>query len=281
MDLTTIPVPIDPEIAERVDRLELPWNAHGIDPYGVYKKDLARHFTLLKYIYRYYFNVQVYGIEHVPSRGGAMLVGNHSGGVAIDGMVVLASMFFEMEPPRLAQGMADKFLAKFPFSASIMSRMGQFTGLPEHAERLLRDDRLLMVFPEGARGTAKLYPERDSLVRFGTGFIRLALETGKPVVPFAFVGGGEAVPTMVNLYSLGKLLGIPYIPLTPWLVPFPRPSEFQLLFSEPMWFDGAGDEDDERIQTYVEQVKARIGKLIKQGRDLREGRISESELELK
>ncbi|MFW5875271.1 MAG: lysophospholipid acyltransferase family protein [Myxococcota bacterium] len=276
-----LPIPADPDVSARVDRLELPFSEHGIDPYGAHKGDLSRAFTLLKYIYRYYFNVQVYGIENVPARGGTMLVGNHSGGVAVDGMIVLASTFFEMEPPRLAQGMADKFLTKLPFSGQLLSRTGQFTGLPEHAARLLRDDRMLTVFPEGARGTAKLFPERDSLVRFGTGFMRLALETGKPIVPFAFVGGGEAVPTVTNLYALGKLMGVPYIPLTPWLLPLPKPCEFQLLFSEPMVFEGTGNEDDERIQTYVEQVKARIAKLIKQGRDLREGRISESELELK
>lgn len=275
-----LPVPIDPEVKARVDRLDLPWNDYGQDPYGVDKGDLGRAFTILKYLYRYYFNVQVYGIENLPADGGAMLVGNHSGGVAVDGAMVLASVFFEADPPRLAQGMADKFLAKFPFSAQLTSRLGQVTGLPEHAARLLEDDRLLVVFPEGTRGTAKLFPERDSLVRFGTGFARLALETGKPVVPFAFVGAGEAVPTMANLYTLGKLLGVPYIPLTPWVLPLPRPTEFQLLFGAPMVLEGTGREDDQHIEQLVESVKARIARLIKQGRDLREGRISETDLEL-
>jgi 1-acyl-sn-glycerol-3-phosphate acyltransferase len=275
-----LPIPIDPEIKARVDRLDLPWSDYGVDPYGIDKGDLGRAFTILKYLYRYYFNVQVYGLENVPRAGGAMLVGNHSGGVALDGMLVLASMFFEMEPPRLAQGMADKFLAKFPFSAQLTSRLGQFTGLPEHAARLLEDERLLVVFPEGTRGTAKLFPERDSLVRFGTGFVRLALETGKPIVPFAFVGAGEAVPTVANLYAIGKLLGVPYIPVTPWLLPVPRPAEFQLLFGAPMAMEGTGNEDDQHIQLMVEKVKARIARLIKQGRDLREGRIAESDLEL-
>jgi len=111
--------------------------------------------------------------------------------------------------------------------------------------------------------------------------VRLALETGKPIVPFAFVGGGEALPTIMNLYSLGKLMGVPYIPISPWLLPVPRPAEFQLLFSEPIHFEGSEDMEDERIQSLVEKVKARIAKLIRQGRDLREGRIAESELELK
>ena len=115
-----------------------------------------------------------------------MLVGNHSGGVAIDGAMVLASMFFDMDPPRLAQGMAEKFINKVPFASEWANRTGQFTGLPENAVRLLEDERLLVVFPEGARGTAKLYKERYSLVDFGTGFMRLALKTKTPIIPFAF-----------------------------------------------------------------------------------------------
>ena len=60
-----------------------------------------------------------------------------------------------------------------------------------------------MVFPEGARGTAKLYKERHSLVEFGTGFMRLALKTNTPIIPFGFAGGGEAIPTVANAYALG------------------------------------------------------------------------------
>src|SRR6185295_10976404 len=102
--------------------------------------------------------------------------------------------FLEQEPPRLAQAMAEKFLANLPFAARLTSRLGHLTGLPEHVDQLLADERLLLVFPEGARGTAKLFWERDSLVQFGTGFMRLALQTRTPIVPFAFVGGGEAIP---------------------------------------------------------------------------------------
>src|SRR5207342_332637 len=122
--------------------------------YGISKTELTRWFSILGWLYKNYFTVQVHGIEHVPPRGRAMLVGNHSGGVALDGAMVLASMLLEMDPPRLAQGMAEKFLNMVPFASQYTSRTGQFTGLPEHAERLLNDDRMLMVFPEGARGTA-------------------------------------------------------------------------------------------------------------------------------
>lgn len=259
----------DDSVEQLVDKLELPFNEYGVDPYGISRKHLVLSGRLMVYLYRHYFRVKSYGVENVPKRGRAMLVGNHSGGIALDAFMVVASMLVEMDPPRLAQGMIEKFLTRFPFSATWMSRTGQFVGIPEHAERLLRDERLLMVFPEGARGTAKLFPERNSLVEFGTGFMRLALQTRSPIVPMAFVGGGEAIPTITNLYGLGKLVGLPYVPVTPWLLPLPLPVPLSIEYGEPMKFEGTGTEDDEVIHGYVNQVKARIAQLLEQGRERR------------
>jgi 1-acyl-sn-glycerol-3-phosphate acyltransferase len=259
----------DESIAERVNRLELPFNEFGVDPYGISKRHITLAATALAALYRYYFRVRCFGIEHVPPRGRAMLVGNHSGGYAIDGAMLLTSLLLEMEPPRLGQGMAEKFINQFPFASLWTSRTGQFTGLPEHALRLLEDDRLLMVFPEGARGTAKLYKERYSLVDFGTGFVRLALQTKAPIVPVGILGGGTAVPTVANLYRLGRLIGMPYVPVTPYLLPLPLPAPIELHYGEPLVFTGTGDEDDDVIAGYVEQVKSRIAGLIERGREER------------
>lgn len=274
-----IPLPTNPKVAARVQALELPFNRHGVDPYGIDKAELAKFYTLIGFLYRKYFDVRVHGIDNVPQRGRAMLVGNHSGGVALDAVMVIASCFYAMEPPRLAQGMAELFIQKVPFLANFTSRIGQFAGLPEHCVRLLEDERLLMVFPEGARGTAKLYRERDSLVGFGTGFVRLALQTGTPIVPFAFVGGGEALPTVVNLYRLGRLFGVPYVPLTPYLLPVPLPVQVQLVYGEPIRLSGSENDPDDVIAEHVARVKGRIGKLISQGREVREGRLPPEELD--
>jgi 1-acyl-sn-glycerol-3-phosphate acyltransferase len=257
---------VDEEVRERVGRIEIPFNACGVDPYGIAQGDLARLYTLLGFFYRRYFRVRAYGVDHVPARGRAMLVGNHSGGVAVDGAMVVASMFFEREPPRLAQGMAEKFINTLPFFSQWTSRCGHFTGLPEHAHRLLEDERLLVVFPEGARGTAKLFKDRHSLVHFGSGFVRLALQTRSPIVPFAFLGGGEAIPTVMNSYALGKLMGAPYVPITPYLLALPLPVRLEVHYGEPLVFSGTGAEDDEVIQGYVDRVKARIAELIEIGR---------------
>lgn len=255
------------EVVDRVEKLEIPFNALGLDRYGISRDGVIGFFSFLGWFYRDYFNVTVHGIEHVPARGRAMLVGNHSGGVAIDGGMVLASLLLDMQQPRLAQGMAEKFLNEIPFASTWLSRVGQFTGLPEHAIRLLEDERLLVVFPEGARGTAKLYSERYSLIRFGTGFMRLALRTQTPIIPFAFIGAGEIFPTILNLYRLGKLLGAPYIPVPRHILPLPLPKPCQIHYGAPLVFKGNGRESDDVIQGYVDEVVARISDLIAQGRE--------------
>ena len=123
-----------------------------------------------------------------------------------------------------------------------------------------------MVFPEGVRGTEKLYKERYSLVWFGTGFVRLAMETRTPIVPTAVLGGGEAVPTIANIRWLGKLIGAPYIPITPYLLALPLPVHMEFRFGEPILIEGTGQESDEEVATIVEQVRDRIRELIDTGR---------------
>lgn len=259
-------LPTSHSVRERLERLELPFNDNGLDPYGISRRHLGFMFTAFSVLYHRYFRCTAYGTENIPKRGRAMLVGNHSGGVAFDGMMVIASCFFELEPPRLAQGMVERFLNQLPFGSLWSGKTGQFMGLPEHAVRLLEDERLLMVFPEGARGTAKLFVERYSLVRFGTGFMRLALQTKTPIVPFAFLGGGEALPTIANLERFGKLLGAPYIPITPYLLPIPLPVHVEIHYDEPMLPSGTGNEEDAVILEKVNVVKQRISRLIDKGR---------------
>jgi 1-acyl-sn-glycerol-3-phosphate acyltransferase len=260
--------PMSDDIRSRIDRLELPWNSYGTDPYGLSKEELHWFFETANFLYRRYFRVRCVGIEHVPAHGRAMLVGNHSGGVALDALMIIAACFLEMDPPRLAQSMAEKFLAKVPFASNTLARLGHLTGLPEHVVRMLHDGRLVLVFPEGARGTAKLFWNRHSLVHFGTGFMRLALQTSTPIVPVGFIGGGSAIPTIANSYGLGRLLGVPYVPLTPWVLPLPVPARLEVRFGAPMTFEGDGNEDDATIEEKVDAVKQRIRALLERRREI-------------
>lgn len=264
-------VRIAAQVREAVDRLELPFNALGLDPYGISKRHLRLAFTMLALAYRYYFSVQSRGTEHIPRRGRAMLVGNHSGGIPIDAMMVIASCLLELDPPRLAQGMVERFLNRFAVASIWANRTGQFTGLPEHAERLLRDDRLLLVFPEGARGTAKLFRDRYSLVEFGSGFLRLALKTATPIVPFAVLGSGDAFPTVANAYALGHAFGLPYLPVTATGLPLILPAKVEIEYAPPIRFVGTGNEDDELVATHIQRVKGAIASMLESGLRRRRG----------
>jgi 1-acyl-sn-glycerol-3-phosphate acyltransferase len=260
-----LPAP-SPEVLERLERLDVQFDVAGVDAYGTHRETLARALTLLGWFHRHYFQMTISGQQSVPLDGRVMLVGNHAGGYSIDAFMMLSSCFFELQRPRLAHAMADRFVARLPFLADLATKLGQLTGLPEHGERLLNDERMLLVFPEGARGTAKLYSERHSLVRFGTGFMRLALKTRTPLVPFAFLGAGEALPTFANFEGLGKLLGLPYLPLTPYLINIPLPVRLHIRFGEPMVFEGTGDETDREIEAKVELVREAIARLMAEAR---------------
>jgi 1-acyl-sn-glycerol-3-phosphate acyltransferase len=264
-------VSLDSQVREAIDRLELPFNEVGIDPYGVSKKHLRIALTALAAAYRYYFSVRTRGIDHIPRRGRTMLVGNHSGGIPIDAAMVIASCLLEMDPPRLAQGMAERFLNRVPVASRWASRTGQLTGLPEHAERLLADDRLLLVFPEGARGTAKLFRDRYSLVEFGSGFMRLALRTASPIIPFAVLGAGEAFPTVANAYRLGQAFGLPYVPIVAYGLPVALPAKVEIEYGPPLRFTGTGNEDDEVVAGYVRTVRDVIRAMLDAGARRRRG----------
>ena len=168
----------DKEVEERLESIGLPFNRYGIDPYGISREHLAWFYSTIKPLYRHYFKVQVEGMENVPKAGRALLIGNHSGGIPLDAAMVVASLFFDHDPPRHAHGMVEYFAQKWPFISPLFSRLGHVTGLPEHADRFLRDERIVLAFPEGARGTGKLFRDRYRLVRFGTGFARLAIGNG-------------------------------------------------------------------------------------------------------
>ncbi|MEZ4473784.1 MAG: lysophospholipid acyltransferase family protein [bacterium] len=263
----------DPEVAARLDRLDIPFNRYGLDPFGISRDHLGAFYSMLGFFYRRYFRCLSFGIEQIPAEGPVMLVGNHSGGLPVDGGMVIASLFYDLEPPRHTHGMVEKFAQHWPVVSPVFSRVGQLTGLPEHAVRLLQSGRVLMVFPEGARGTGKLYKDKYQLVRFGTGFVRLALRTGTPIVPLAFIGGEEAIPTIFHAQRLAKWIGAPYVPITPYLLPLPLPVQCSLHYGAPMRFEGDGSEPDHVIDAYVAQVRDRITALIEEGRVARRTRL--------
>ncbi len=65
-------------------------------------------------------------------------------------------------------------------------------------------------------------------------------------------------------------------PVTPWLLPLPRPMKLEVHYGEPFRFEGTGSEDDDVIRGHVEKVKSSIAALIEKGRASRRGHRQEA-----
>jgi 1-acyl-sn-glycerol-3-phosphate acyltransferase len=258
----------DPEVAGQLDRLEINFNAYGVDRFGISRKTLLRWYSFLAPFYRNYLSVTVFGREHLPARTRGLVVGNHSGGIGVDAQMLSMALLMN-DPPRLAHAMAEYFFNTKPYAGMWLNRVGHLTGLPEHARLLLEDERLVVVFPEGSRGALKPYAQAYQLQRFGHGFMRLALTNKAPIIPFAFIGAEEAFPIIKLLDAPTRLLGTPPMPLAPQLLFWPLPVCCQIHFGEPLWFEGTGTEPEHVITEYVEIVRASITSLIGKGLDIR------------
>ena len=265
------------EIEERLARLPTRLNEYGFDPFG-FDPEFNRTLLLaMAWIYRSWFRVTARGLGNVPP-GRVLLIGNHAGNTfAWDGAMLATALFLEGEPPRIVRGMAEYFLPTIPFFNVYMQRFGSVVGTPENCSQLLEQGEAIMAFPEGQRGFVKTYGHRYELQEFGLGFMRLALETGTPIVPVGIVGSEEQSPGLANLRSIGKLIGAPAFPITltfPWLGPagfVPLPVKYQIEFGEPLCFEGDPTEEDSAIREKVEVVKDVIRSMIATGLERRAG----------
>lgn len=263
-------------VRSRMNRIGIELGPMGVDPFG-FEPTVAKYAaTPVEQLYRRYFRVITNGIENVPE-GRVLLVSNHSGQLPFDGMMIGASLFFDRDPPRYVRSMIEKWIPRLPYVSVFMARIGQIVGTPDNCRRLLNNEEAILVFPEGARGISKTFDKRYQLERFGTGFMRLALETDTPIVPVAVVGAEEQAPALYDAKSIAKFLGMPAFPITPFfplLGPaglLPLPTRYRIYFGEPLKFEGNGDEDDEVIQGQIDQVKSSITSMLHKGLQERDG----------
>jgi 1-acyl-sn-glycerol-3-phosphate acyltransferase len=203
-------------------------------------------------------------MEKVPA-GRVLLVANHSGQLPMDAAMIGVAMLSDGKPPRAVRSMTEKWANSLPWVSTFFARVGQIVGTPENCRRLLESGEAILVFPEGVKGIAKLWPQRYQLQEFGLGFMRLALETNTPIVPVAVVGAEEQAPALMNLKSFGKLFGFPAFPITATVLPFPLPSRYRLYFGDPLFFTGRADDEDSELEKKVKVVKASIASLLERG----------------
>lgn len=214
---------------------------YEVDKWGRDLELVAELKPLFKFMYEKYWRVTTTGLENIPSKGSALLVGNHSGVVPWDGAMVIAAIAEEHPQSRMVRALHLSRATEVPIVGLALARMGQVQALPENAARLLDENELVLVFPEGVKGIGKPFGERYRLARFGRGgFVRVALRAGVPIIPVTIIGAEEIHPNMYNLKPLASLLNLPYIPATPtfpWLGPLgaiPLPTKWSIHFHKPI-----------------------------------------------
>ena len=264
------------ETSDRLRKIPTRLNEYGYDEFGLHPQSLERQILMAAALYRHYFRAEVFGIERIP-RGRVLLIANHAGQLPFDGMMLGTAMLLEAEPPRIARAMGEYWIPQLPFVSWAAERAGNLVGTPENCVALLEAEECVMVFPEGVRGMNKTFDQRYELQRFGLGFLRLALQTGAPIVPVGIVGSEEQQPGLGRLDRLGKWMGMPALPITatfPWLGPLgllPLPVKYRIHVGEPLLFEGSSSDEDEVVEKKVDQVRESISELLAYGRQYREG----------
>ncbi|KQP84363.1 1-acyl-sn-glycerol-3-phosphate acyltransferase [Aeromicrobium sp. Leaf291] len=189
-----------------------------------------------------WFRLEVRGAENIPTDGGALLVANHSGTVPLDG--VMTGYAVKKYSGRDLRPLGADLVFALPFVGQMARRAGATLACTQDAERLLGTGEIAGVWPEGFKGIGKPFAERYKLQRFGRGgFVSSALRAQVPIVPVSIVGAEEIYPLVGNVPSLARLLGLPYLPVTPFfpllgpLGMIPLPSKWIIEFGEPIRTD--------------------------------------------
>ncbi|MFN8553624.1 MAG: lysophospholipid acyltransferase family protein [Candidatus Obscuribacterales bacterium] len=194
-----------------------------VDEFGFHPAKYRNVERFTHFLYKSWFQVQVAGLENIPAKGNAVLFGNHSGGLPLDGFLLYDGIINYHPEPRRLRFLVSKFLLKNPAVGDILRSFGCTPADYEVSTKLLKKEELVFFYPEAEKGTGKLYKNRYKLEEFHSGFVRAAIATSSPLIPVVTIGGDEIYPILVNCKPVAKLLKWPYYPVTPffpWL-PFP------------------------------------------------------------
>ena len=238
-----------------------------VDEYG-FDQEISQRFFMaaLRPIAEKWFRIEVRGAENIPATGGALVVSNHSGTIPVDGLMTMVSI--HDHTGRFLRPLGADLVFRMPIVSALARKGGATLACSEDAERMLTGGELVGVWPEGFKGIGKPYSQRYKLQRFGRGgFVSAALRTGVPIIPLSVVGAEEIYPLVGNIPSLARLLGMPYIPITP-LFPLlgplglvPLPSKWLLEFGEPIRtdeFDAGAADDPMLVFNVTDQVRETI-----------------------
>jgi 1-acyl-sn-glycerol-3-phosphate acyltransferase len=219
-----------------------------------------------------YFRAEARGLERLPEEGPVLLVGNHSGGnMTPDSMVFLLAFnaYFGTERPLYI--LAHSLVTSWPVLGPFLRKWGVITAGPQAARAALETGACVLVYPGGDVETHRPYSARHQ-IRFDgrKGFLRLARDSGIPIVPVVADGGqetyfpltdGRRLARTLRLDHMGRLKVLPVSLALPWglnvgdfLGHVPLPVKIRIEVLEPIDVVkrfGPDDADSDQAYRYV------------------------------
>lgn len=230
------------------------------DGFGLDHAFRARVIPVFRFLFERYWRVEASGLHNIPASGPALFVSNHSGALPFDGAMIATAL--HLHDNRIARFLYDRFVANVAPVDTFYRRVGGVPASRENALDLLKRGEQVVIFPEGVSGVAKPFSDRYRLRSFSPGFARLALALDVPVVPVAVVGAEEIYPLVGRAEGVGKLLGMPYVPITPFfpilglLGTLPLPTKWFMKFGRPIRLT-VGDDEAKWLRARLEAMKVR------------------------
>jgi len=262
------------ELRRRVNSFGMSERSGEVDEFGMDELVLRRAEPVLDFLMDRWWRVDIQGAENIPTAGGCLLAANGSGLLPYDGLMISHALGRGQPYDARPRFLVADWLITLPFVQPYLARLGGVRACRENAQRLLAQGRRVVAFPEGVKGAAKVFRERYRLKRFGRGgVVRLAIESATPLVPVAVVGAEEAHPILFKIETLARVVGLPFVPVTPTfpaLGPLglvPLPSKWSIRFGEALALDHLGNEaaDDELlVSRLTEELRAQIQAMVEQ-----------------
>jgi len=263
------------ELRRRVGAFGIVERSGDVDDFGADPVELRRSRPLWDFLQDRWWRIDVEGLEHLPETGPCLLVANRSGLLPYDGIMLSHAIRRAHPTHPLPRFLVADWLITLPFMQPYLARIGGVRASRENAERLLFRGHFVVAFPEGVKGAAKLFRDRYRLQRFGRGgVIRLARDTGAPLLPVAVVGAEEVHPVLFKARNAARSLGLPFVPVTPTfplMGPFgllPLPSKWTIRIGPPLALDGLGGdvvEDELLISRLTEELRREIQTMLDDG----------------
>jgi 1-acyl-sn-glycerol-3-phosphate acyltransferase len=236
----------------------------GADRFGLDPEFREQVAPIFRWLHDHYWRVQLSGRRHLPADGPAILIANHSGALPFDGAMICTAL--DAAAGVVVRYLYDRFVANVPLVDAFYRKTGGAVATRGNMRALLEAGHHVLVFPEGVPGVAKPFDQRYQLRTFSPGFARLAAETGAPVIPLAVLGAEEIYPIVARAESLGRSLGMPYVPITPFfpllgvLGALPLPTKWFIRIGRPMTIGPI--EDEMRVRAEASKARRKIQAMV-------------------